>query len=125
MLPAPRSFIVNKRAVNRIARTNNTTKRFFRPGRWPSFTYLPGLDFYYVTIGSSTNNKREANRLRNALMRRRIQNYNTIHAAATLAVATRKNALTNLTNMFYNAIIGNRMRPTTPNRSPPKRARMN
>jgi ribonuclease HI len=127
MLPAPRYFAVNKRAANRISKINNTTKRFFRPGRWPVSTFVPGLDYYAVTVGRSTNNRREANHLVNALRRIKNRNYNAMHLYQIASFATRRNANTNFMNQLYNALISARMRPSSPSRrnSPPKRPRRN
>lgn len=124
MLPAPRHFLVNKRAANKVARNNATTRRYFRNGRWNLYTPVPGMNFYVVQIGSSTNNKREAARLKNALNRIKNNNANKRYMYNTLSYATRNNFMTQLTNRYYNAIIGTRMRPVSPNRSPPKRRRV-
>ena len=118
MLPAPRHFLVNKRAANKVARTNNSTRRFFRNGRWHVYAPAPGMRFYFVEIGSSTNNKREANRLRNSLNRIKNTNNNYRYMYNTLSFATRKNAFTNLVNLLHNQMIENRMRTRTPS---PKR----
>lgn len=125
MLPAPRFFSVNKRAANRVSKINSTTKRFFRPGRWPVSTFVPGLNYYTVQIGSSTNNRREVNHLKNSLRKIKNRNFNTRHLYQIVNYSTRKNALTNLFNQIYNAGISARMRPNTPNRSPPKRPKRN
>lgn len=124
MLPAPRRFLVNKRAANKVARNNATTRRFFRNGRFRVISPAPGVNFYFVEVGSSTNNKREAARLKNALNRIKNNNINKKYMYNTISLATRNNAFTQLVNRYHNAIIGTRMRPVSPNRSPPKRRRV-
>lgn len=124
MLPAPRHFLVNKRSANKVAKTNNSTRRFFRNGRWHVITPAPGLNMYFVEIGSSTNNKREANRLRNSLSRIKNRNINSKYMYNTFAHVTRRNAFTNLVNYYHNAFVENRMRTRSPSRSPPKRRRV-
>ncbi len=119
MLPAPRRFVINKRAANKVARNNATTRRFFRPGRFNVISPAPGVNFYFVEVGSSTNNRREAKRLTNALNRIKNNNGNKKYLYNTISLATRKNAFTNLVNAAYNAMVSNRMRTRTP--SPPSR----
>ena len=119
MLPAPRRFLVNKRAANKVARNNTTTRRFFRPDRFQIISPMPGLNFYFVEVGSSTNNINEARRLKTALNRIKNNNANKKYLYNTVSQATRKNAFTNMVNMMHNAMISNRMRTRTP--SPRKR----
>jgi hypothetical protein len=121
MLPAPRTFLLNKRAANKVARNSATAKRFFRPDRFHILSPAPGVNFYVVEVGSSSNNKREAKILKNALYRIKNRNMNTRHLYNTVALATRNNAFTRLVNAAHNAMISNRMRTRTPS---PKRRRV-
>lgn len=123
MLPAPRHFPMNKRAVNKVARTNRLTRNFF--SKFPVLSPAPGINFYFVEVGSSTRNRNRVNRLKERLAQIKNRNANARYVHNAFALATRNNAFTRLVNAMYNATVSNRMRPGTPPRSPKRRRLVN